>query len=65
MSGFVSFVSFGPGDFEFLIFKVVDCLGKVDVVLFDDLFVGLILECVCKDVDFVGVGKWVGWLLLK
>lgn len=60
MSGFVSFVSSGPGDPELLTLKAVDRLGKADAVLFDDLSAGPILEHVRKDADLVGVGKRAG-----
>lgn len=60
MSGFVSFVSSGPGDPELLTLKAVDRLGKADAVLFDDLSAGPILERARKDADLVGVGKRAG-----
>ena len=37
MTGFVSFVSAGPGDPELLSLKAVDRLSRADAVLFDDL----------------------------
>ena len=36
MTGFVSFVSSGPGDPELLTVKAVDRLQRAEVVLFDD-----------------------------
>lgn len=60
MSGFVSFVSSGPGDPELLTLKAVDRLGKADAILFDDLSSGPILEHARKDADLVGVGKRAG-----
>ncbi|KIN63033.1 Uroporphyrin-III C-methyltransferase [Sulfitobacter noctilucicola] len=60
MSGFVSFVSSGPGDPELLTVKAVDRLQKADVVLFDDLSAGPILEHASKDADLIGVGKRAG-----
>ncbi|MGR3837981.1 MAG: uroporphyrinogen-III C-methyltransferase [Cognatishimia sp.] len=60
MTGFVSFVSSGPGDPELLTLKAVDRLGKADAVLFDDLSAGPILEHARKDADLVGVGKRAG-----
>ena len=60
MSGFVSFVSSGPGDPELLTLKAVARLGKADAVLFDDLSAGPILEHARKDADLVGVGKRAG-----
>ena len=44
MSGFVSFVSSGPGDPELLTLKAVNRLQSADAVLFDDLSAGPILE---------------------
>lgn len=60
MSGFVSFVSSGPGDPELLTVKAVDRLGKADAILFDDLSAGPILEHAKADADLVGVGKRAG-----
>ncbi len=60
MSGFVSFVSSGPGDPELLTVKAVDRLGKADAILFDDLSAGPILEHAKPDADLVGVGKRAG-----
>ena len=40
MSGFVSFVSSGPGDPEMLTVRAVDRLRRADVVLYDDLSAG-------------------------
>lgn len=60
MSGFVSFVSSGPGDPELLTLKAVDRLKKADAVLFDDLSAGPILEYANKEADLVGVGKRAG-----
>lgn len=60
MSGFVSFVSSGPGDPELLTVKAVDRLQRADVVLFDDLSAGPILEHAGPDADLIGVGKRAG-----
>ncbi|GAA6206883.1 uroporphyrinogen-III C-methyltransferase [Cognatishimia sp. WU-CL00825] len=60
MSGFVSFVSSGPGDPELLTVKAVDRLGKADAILFDDLSSGPILEHAGSEADLVGVGKRAG-----
>lgn len=60
MSGFVSFVSSGPGDPELLTVKAVDRLKQADVVLFDDLSAGPILEHAGADADLIGVGKRAG-----
>ncbi|MBT8154353.1 uroporphyrinogen-III C-methyltransferase [Epibacterium ulvae] len=60
MSGFVSFVSSGPGDPELLTVKAVKRLEAADAILFDDLSAGPILDHAGKDVDLVGVGKRAG-----
>ena len=60
MTGFVSFVSSGPGDPELLVVKAVSRLETADAVLFDDLSSGPILAHARKDVDLVGVGKRAG-----
>lgn len=60
MSGFVSFVSSGPGDPELLTLKAVDRLSRADAVLFDDLSSGPILKHARAGADLVGVGKRAG-----
>lgn len=60
MSGFVSFVSSGPGDPELLTVKAVNRLQNADVVLFDDLSSGPILSHIRKGADLIGVGKRAG-----
>ncbi|KNG94031.1 uroporphyrinogen-III C-methyltransferase [Pseudaestuariivita atlantica] len=60
MSGFVSFVSSGPGDPELLTLKAVDRLGRADAVLYDDLSAGPILDHAREGADLVGVGKRAG-----
>lgn len=60
MTGFVSFVSAGPGDPELLTLKAVDRLKRADAVLFDDLSAGPILDYARRGADLVGVGKRAG-----
>lgn len=60
MSGFVSFVSSGPGDPELLTLKAVDRLQSADAVLFDDLSSGRILAHARDGADLIGVGKRAG-----
>ncbi len=60
MTGFVSFVSSGPGDPELLTLKAVDRLAHADAVLFDDLSAGPILAHARPGADLVGVGKRAG-----
>jgi len=60
MSGFVSFVSAGPGDPELLTLKAVMRLGAADVVLYDDLASGAVLDHVRKGANLVSVGKRAG-----
>ena len=60
MSGFVSFVSAGPGDPELLTVKAVQRLGAADAVLFDDLAAGPILAHARPGADLVSVGKRAG-----
>lgn len=60
MSGFVSFVSSGPGDPDLLTVKAVDRLSRAEVVLFDDLSAGPILEYANAEADLIGVGKRAG-----
>jgi uroporphyrin-III C-methyltransferase len=60
MTGFVSFVSSGPGDPELLTLKAVARLQAADAVLFDDLSSGPILAHARQGADLVGVGKRAG-----
>lgn len=60
MSGFVSFVSSGPGDPELLTLKAARRLAEADAVLFDDLSAGPILSHVSAGAELVAVGKRAG-----
>ena len=60
MTGFVSFVSSGPGDPELLTLKAVARLQAADAVLFDDLSSGPVLSHARAGADLVGVGKRAG-----
>jgi uroporphyrin-III C-methyltransferase len=60
VSGFVSFVSAGPGDPELLTLKAASRLREADVVLYDDLASGAILDHARKGATLVSVGKRAG-----
>jgi uroporphyrin-III C-methyltransferase len=60
MSGFVTFVSAGPGDPDLLTVKAARALQEADAVLFDDLSSGPILALARAGADLVGVGKRAG-----
>ena len=60
MTGFVSFVSSGPGDPELLTVKAANRIAGADAVLFDDLSSGPILALARAGADMVGVGKRAG-----
>ncbi|NJM84183.1 MAG: uroporphyrinogen-III C-methyltransferase [Tabrizicola sp.] len=60
MTGFVSFVSSGPGDPGLLTVKAAERLKSADAVLFDDLSSGPILALARPGADLVGVGKRAG-----
>lgn len=60
MTGFVSFVSAGPGDPDLLTVRAVKVLERADAVLFDDLSSGPILALARPGADLVGVGKRAG-----
>jgi uroporphyrin-III C-methyltransferase len=60
MSGFVSFVSAGPGDPELLTLKAAARLREADVVLYDDLAAGAILDNAREGAKLVSVGKRAG-----
>ncbi|MCP3467734.1 uroporphyrinogen-III C-methyltransferase [Bradyrhizobium sp. CCGUVB23] len=60
MSGFVSFISAGPGDPELLTLKGAARLRGADVILYDDLASGAILELARPGANLVAVGKRAG-----
>lgn len=60
MNGFVSFVSAGPGDPELLTVRGAARLREADVVLYDDLASGSILDLVRPEANLVAVGKRAG-----
>ncbi|MFU8863705.1 MAG: uroporphyrinogen-III C-methyltransferase [Rhodobacterales bacterium] len=60
MTGFVSFVSSGPGDPELLTLKAINRLGKADIILFDDLSSGPILTHAGAQSELIAVGKRAG-----
>ena len=60
MSGFVCFVSAGPGDPELLTLKAAARLRAADVVLYDDLASGAILDLARDGARLVSVGKRAG-----
>lgn len=60
MTGFVSFVSSGPGDPELLTLRAMKRIQAADAVLFDDLSAGPILAHARSGADLVAVGKRAG-----
>ena len=60
MTGFVSFVSSGPGDPDLLTVKALARIQNAEAILFDDLSAGGILEYASSDADLVAVGKRAG-----
>jgi len=60
VSGFVCFVSAGPGDPELLTLKAAARLRAADVVLYDDLASGAILDLARSGARLVSVGKRAG-----
>ena len=60
MTGFVTFVSAGPGDPDLLTVKAARAIGTADAILYDDLSSGPILALARPDADLVGVGKRAG-----
>ena len=59
-TGFVSFVSSGPGDPDLLTLKARDRIAAADAILFDDLSAGPILDHARAGADLVSVGKRAG-----
>jgi uroporphyrin-III C-methyltransferase len=60
VSGFVSFISAGPGDPQLLTLKGAARLREADVVLYDDLASGAILDLARPGANLVAVGKRAG-----
>jgi uroporphyrin-III C-methyltransferase len=60
MTGFVSFVSAGPGDPDLLTVKAARVIAEADAILYDDLSSGPILALARPGADLVGVGKRAG-----
>jgi uroporphyrin-III C-methyltransferase len=60
MTGFVSFVSAGPGDPDLLTVRAAQRIATADAILFDDLSAGPILALARPGADLVGVGKRAG-----
>lgn len=60
MTGFVTFVSAGPGDPDLLTVKAARAIAEADAILFDDLSSGPILVLARPGADLVGVGKRAG-----
>ena len=58
--GFVSLVSAGPGDPDLLTLKAARRLAHADVVLFDDLASGPVLDHAGPQADLIAVGKRAG-----
>jgi uroporphyrin-III C-methyltransferase len=58
--GHVSFVSSGPGDPELLTLKAARLLASADVVLYDDLASGPVLDCAGPQAQRIAVGKRAG-----
>ncbi len=60
MKGLVSFVGAGPGDPELLTLKAVARLKAANVILYDDLSSGPVLDFVRPSAKLVAVGKRAG-----
>lgn len=60
MTGFVTFVSAGPGAVDLLTLRAADRLRAADVVLYDDLSAGPILDLIRPEAEAIAVGKRAG-----
>lgn len=59
-AGFVSLVSAGPGDPELLTLKAANRLSRAEVVLYDDLASGPVLDHAHPHAELIPVGKRAG-----
>ena len=59
-AGFVSFVSSGPGDPELLTIRAMKRLQAAEVVLYDDLSSGPMLDLAPTGAELISVGKRAG-----
>lgn len=59
-TGFASLVSAGPGDPELLTLKAARRLAEAEVVLFDDLASGPVLDHAGPEAELIAVGKRAG-----
>ena len=59
-AGFVSLVSAGPGDPDLMTLRALDRLSRADVVLYDDLASGPLLDLARPDAEKIAVGKRAG-----
>lgn len=59
-TGFVSLVSAGPGDPELLTLKAARRLGEAEVILYDDLASGPVLDHAAPNAEKISVGKRAG-----
>lgn len=60
MTGFVTFLSAGPGDPDLLTLKAARLLSKAEVLLYDDLSTGPLLHLAPAHAELVSVGKRAG-----
>ena len=60
MTGFVSFVSSGPGDPDLLTVRALKRLQQAEAVLYDDLASGPILDLAHPQAEMIAVGKRAG-----
>lgn len=59
-TGLVSLVSAGPGDPELLTLKAARRLGEAEIILYDDLASGPVLDHAAPDAELIPVGKRAG-----
>lgn len=59
-TGFVSLVSAGPGDPELLTLRAANRLSRAEVVLYDDLASGAVLDHAGPQAQLIAVGKRAG-----
>ena len=61
MTGYVSFISSGPGELELLTIKAAKRIETADAILYDDLSSGEVLDLAPKEAESVDSASALGF----